>query len=100
VGVMPGMVLAGQKKDLVITNRSPANPLRVRSMARMLKAANRYNRSARSVENYAHYSHGVTNRSKSVTKQFRATEIRPVEMQHQKLHQQASQPGAHPKAEV
>ncbi len=59
-GVMPGMLVAGQKKDLVITNRLRTNPGRVAIYGWHLED----NKPIQSLstfhgENYADYSHGV-----------------------------------------
>ena len=59
-GVMPGMLVAGQKKDLVITNRLRINPGRVAIYGWHLED----HRPIQSLstfhgENYADYSHGV-----------------------------------------
>jgi hypothetical protein len=59
-GAMPGMLIAGQKKDLVITNRLRLNPGRVaiygwhREDARPIQSLSTFHG-----ENYADYSHGV-----------------------------------------
>ena len=59
-GLMPGMLLAGQKKDLVITNRLRANPGRVAIYGWHLQGGKPIQPlSTFHGENYADYSHGV-----------------------------------------
>ncbi len=59
-GLMPGMLLAGQKKDLVITNRLRANPGRVAIYGWHLEDHKPIQSlSTLHGENYADYSHGV-----------------------------------------
>jgi hypothetical protein len=59
-GLMPGMLLAGQKKDLVITNRLRANPGRVAIYGWHLEDGKPIQPlSTFHGENYADYSHGV-----------------------------------------